>query len=314
VALGAWAASGEFVGEGYTSHPLPSVASAGFYYVHTHRDGDERRLFSARPNPDGSLGPWQLSSGDHGGGPHGFTAVDVAGEPFHFRNGHIARYVMSAEGLMVGDVECIEASADESFGGNRYVWDSAVYARFPTGEDLVFHLGGFSFTGYTYRQDVFRSQVPLLPAFEHTGRSHPATRPGKSAFCVAAGQGYLFSGESGASRLWRASVDPAGALGDWVELDALPAGTGNERGDLFVVDRMLFAVRGSTVFAAFVGEGGALSAWVEQPSLPEDQIDVTWGDGHLEGAAWGVIGDFVYLTGPRRVFHAPLLRGQPCPG
>jgi hypothetical protein len=39
---------------------------------------------------------------------------------------------------------------------------------------------------------------------------------------------------------------------------------------------------------------------------------VSWGDGHLEGSAHAVLGDFVYLTGKKAVFHAPVLRQVQC--
>ena len=69
-------------------------------------------------------------------------------------------------------------------------------------------------------------------------------------------------------------------------------------------------MRGSKVFAADVDDG-RLRPFVEQPSLPEGQVDVTSGDGHLEGASFGVIGDHVYLTGPKRVFFATVT-AAPC--
>jgi hypothetical protein len=287
-----------------------------YYYVHTETpDGGDRVLYSAEQQADGSLGAWQVSSTDHGGGPHGFAAIAVGGQAFHFRNGHIARYPLDAAGIMTGDVELLEQDVDTSFGGNRYVWDTAVYTTLEGGDEAyVFHLGGFSFTGYEYRQDVFRSAVPIGSSFEDLGVDHPAERPGKSTFIVAGGaaHGYLLSGESGGSRLWRAEVGPGGSLGSWAEVGSLPDGTGNQRGDLFSVGSTLFAVRGSRVYAADIDDYGALGSFVAMPDLPADQIDISWGDGHLEGNAWGVIGDYVYLTGPERVYGAHLVRGQPC--
>jgi len=314
--LGAWSSTAEFADADHVSHPLPSFAVGSYYYVHTQTPGgDDRVLYSAAQQPDGSLGAWQVASSDHGGGPHGFAAIAVGGEAFHFRNGHIARYPLDASGIMTGDVELLEDSVDTSFGGNRYVWDTAVHAAFGGGNDYVFHLGGFSFTGYAYRQDVFRSAVPLASQFEDVGVDHPADRPGKSAFVAPAGaeHGYIFTGESGGSRLWRARVASGGGLETWVEQSSLPAGTGNERGELFAVDSTLFAVRGARVFAAHVDEGGTLGPFAAMPDLPEDEVDISWGDGHLEGNAWGIIGEHVYVTGPKRVFYAPIARGQPCP-
>ena len=316
--LGAWSSTEPFVDDGHVSHPLPSFASGGFYYVHTLQRGgsDDRRLYSARQSEDGSLGPWQLASDDHGGGPHGFAAIDVGGEPFHFRNGHIARYRMTADGTMDGDVELLEESADAAFGGNRYVWDSAVLAELPEGSRFVVHLGGFSFTGYEYHQDVFRSAVPLGSRFEDAGVDHPASRPGRAAVVVRPGSGgaLLFTGENGSDRLWRSRLGEDGSLSPFEELGGLPEGTGNERGDWFAFGATLFVIRGSSVHGADVDEGDVLGPWSPMPSLPEDQVDVTWGDGHLEGNGWGIMGGFVYVTGPTRVFYAPLVAGRACAG
>lgn len=308
--LEAWSASEPFADQDHPSHPLPSFASGGWYYVHTQKiGGGDRVLYAAKPGRGGALAPWQLASADHGGGPHGFTAIDVDGEAFHFRNGHIARFPL-VDGVMQGDVVLLEDNPDTAFAGNKYVWDSAVYA--PVGAGHIIHLGGFSFTGYTYEPDVMRSPVPVAPAFTDTGLDHPHTRPGKSAFYAPPGLalGHLFTGESGGPRLWRGQVAADGALTGWQQLADLPPGTDNERGDLFIAGATLFAVRGARVYRADIADDGALAPWIELPALPEPQIDITWGDGHLEGAAYGLLGDHVYLTGPRRVFHARL---QPTP-
>lgn len=307
-ALDAWIAAPPFATGDDTSHPLPSFAVGDWFYVHTITGGD-RVLLAASPQDDGSLGPWQTASEDHGGGPHGFTAIHVDGSAFHFRNGHIAEYPLDDAGHMLGDVVLHESNPDEAFGGEKFVWDSAVWVAFDSGAQWVFHLGGFSFTPYDYRPAVRRSGVPLAPTFASVGRDHPAGRPGKAAAFVPPGAetGWIFTGESGGSGLWRAQVTAAGDLGEWQPQPDLPAGTGNERGDLFVSGRALFAVRGSTVHRAFLDSAGDLGPWTSMPSLPEDQIDITWGDGHLEGAAWGIIGDLVLLTGPKTVYAARLV-------
>jgi hypothetical protein len=61
------------------------------------------------------------------------------------------------------------------------------------------------------------------------------------------------------------------------------------------------------VFRSVLDAEGNLGSFEEMPGLPEDQVDVTWGDGHLEGASWGIIGDFVYVTGQKVVHYAPIL-------
>lgn len=308
--VGGWTASSPFGDGDDVSHPLPSFAVGSWFYVHTLTGGD-RILWSAMAGPDGALGPWQVASGDHGGGPHGYTALAIDDAAYHFRNGHIARYVLDEQGYMQGDVDLIEDDPDQAFGGDKFVWDSAVLVSFDQGARWVFHLGGFSFGPYDYRRTVRRSAVPLQPRFDDTGVEHPAGRPGKAAAYVPAGSstGWIVTGEAGGSGLWRIEVDADGSLGGWEELPSLPAGTGNERGDLFVAGRSLFAVRGSTVLRAVFGADGSLSEWTALPSLPEDAVDVHWGDGHGEGAAWGRIGDTIYLTGPRSVFHASLEPG-----
>lgn len=309
----AWSASEPFADDAHVSHPLPSFASGGWYYVHTktHGGADDRRLYAAKPGPDGALGPWQQASADHGGGPHGFTAVDVDGDAYHFRNGHIARYVLS-DGVMQGDVVLVEDDVETAFGGNKYVWDSAVYAQLSGGQRWLIHLGGFSFAGYQYRPDVYRSAVPVQPAFTDAAFDHPSQRPGRAAFYgpSAAAHGYLYTGEGDGPRLWRATVNADGSFADpgdpWQQQADLPSGSGNQRGELFVAGATLFTVRGARVFRADLNEGGELSAWIELPTLPEDQVDINWGDGHLEGAANGQIGAHIYLTGPKRVFFARL--------
>ena len=308
--LGAWTASEPFADDSHVSHPLPSFAVGSWYYVHTMAaGGGERILYSAQARADGTLGPWQEASPDHGGGPHGFTAIAVGADACHFRNGHIARYRFTADGHMDGDVELLESDVGTAYIGERYVWDTAVWAPFGSGSQYVFHLGGFSFVPYAYRQHVLRNGVPMAASFTDTGLEHPNERPGKSAFFGPAGldRGYIFSGASGGSRLWRAEAHADGSISGWTEMTGLPAGTGNERGDLFVARRTLFSVRGSRVFRSALDDAGGMGDWQELPALPEDQIDVSWGDGHLEGASSGVIAGFAYVTGPKRVYWAPIV-------
>lgn len=312
--LGGWQSSAPFAGAGYVSHPLPSFASGQHYFVHTMKsDGSDRKLYSGKQQPDGSLSPWKVASADHGGGPHGFTAIDVDGQPFHFRNGHIARYPIDASGTMTGDVALLEASVDSSFGGNRYVWDSAVYVAFSSSARRVIHLGGFSFTGYSYRPDIYVSPVPIGSSFQKAALGNPAGKPGKAAIWVASpSEAFLFSGESGSAKLWRARVLPSGSIDPFVALPSLPAGNGNGRGDLFVKGNTLFAIRGSLVYRAVISTGGALSSWKPAPALPSEMVNITWGDGHLEGQASGLIGGHVYVTGPTVVYFAPFVASSDC--
>ncbi len=301
--LGSWRASAAW-GDG-SSHPLPSFALGSRFYVHTIV-GAERALSMADVAADGALGPWR-NAGDHGGGPHGFTAVSLGGEAFHFRNGHIARFRFRADGSLDGDVELLEASRETAFGGNLYVWDVAVpitEAESPRG---IVHLGGFSFEGYTYRPHVTRSGHPVASSFDRVG-DFPTERPGNAAFVEGeAGTGWIFARESAGDRFFRARVTGA-TVSAFEELARLPSGDDNGRGDVFAVDCSLFVVRGSRVFAADVGADGALGMFEEQPALPEPQIDVSWGDGHQEGASWGLVAGHVHLAGQRRVLSAPVVR------
>jgi hypothetical protein len=304
----AWTTSAPFVADAdHVSHPLPSFARAGAYYVHTmKKDASDRALMFAALTPDGALGPWQVATPDHGGGPHGFTAITVGDDAYHFRNGHIARYVFAPDGTVPGDVELLEDSPDTAFGGNKYVWDTAVHLPLPAGAQVL-HLGGFSFTGYTYRPDVYRSPVPLAPSFTDTGLDHPSgERPGKSVFTLTGDGGWIYTGRGDGPALWRGDIDAGGALLGWTALPDLPAGTDNGRGDLFIAGRTLFTVRGAAVFHADLGPTGDPGPWIPDASLPGPQIDVHWGEGHLEGAAYAVLDDRVHLTGPTQVYSADL--------
>lgn len=309
-----WQTTPPFADDAHVSHPLPSFARAGRYYVHTMNSAGsgDRILYMAAQNPDGSLGDWQMASPDHGGGPHGFTALVAAGEAYHFRNGHIAHYPFGPDGVMTSDVELLEANPDTAFGGNRYVWDTAVFASTGLSSETIVHLGGFSFTGYEYRPHIYVSPVPPGPSFTSLGMNHPADRPGKSVFWgQEGGPGFIFSREGNGDRFFRAQLESDGSLGAFAELSALPAGTGNGRGDIWVSGQTLFVVRGAKVLLADIDPGsGALSAWKDAPPLPQDQIDITWGEGHLEGAAYGVIGDFVYVTGAKAVMFAELIPAE----
>jgi hypothetical protein len=309
-----WSSSAPFVGAGYVAHPLPSFASGLYYFVHTMKaDGSDRKLYSAKQQPNGGLSAWLVASPDHGGGPHGFTAIDVGGEPFHFRNGHIARYPINASGIMQGEVVLLEASVDTAFGGNRYVWDSAIYVAFASGQRRVVHLGGFSFTGYTYRPDIYTSAIPIGSKFQKASVGHPAAMPGKAAVFVPGGsQAFVYTGEAGGSKLWRARLDASGVVDPFMALPSLPTGNGNGRGDLFVKGNTLFAIRGSLVFRAVLSSSGDVSNWKAAPALPGEMVNVTWGGGHLEGQGHGIIGDYVYVTGPTVAYHAAFTPSTDC--
>lgn len=309
----AWASSTSFLDAGGYAHPLPAFALGNRFYVHTVIN-DQRRLRFA--TFDGAmLGPWSDASADHGGGPHGFTALAADDTAYHFRNGHIAQYVFDEAGVMLGDVVLLEESTDTAFGGELFVWDAALPVVFDSGPAWLLHLGGFSFAPYEYRQSIRRNTLPPGPAFSDTGSTHPGSRPGKSVAFVPEGvdTGFVYTTQTGGPELWRATIDSAGELGVWESLAPMPEGTGNERGDLFTVGRSLFAVRGAAVFRATLANDGTMSPWNPMPSLPTEQVDEHWGDGHTEGPTWGVIDDSVLVTGPDAVFIAPLDHTLDCP-
>jgi hypothetical protein len=121
----------------------------------------------------------------------------------------------------------------------------------------------------------------------------------------------VFTADAANGRLWSLPVGPDGALGAWRE-HAPPPGDGNLRGDLVAVDATLVWVRGSRVHAALVDARGAPGPWRAMPPLPEAQVDVHWGDGHHEGAGWGLTPDALFVTGPRAVYGARVRRGVAC--
>jgi hypothetical protein len=215
---------------------------------------------------------------------------------------------------MMGDVELLEDDVTEAFDGQRYVWDSPVAISDGAGPIAVVHLGGYSFSSGSYRSLVTRSGVPMGPRFTTAGPEHPADRPGHAAYVRTRpdGTGFVFmrDGAEG-STLWSAAVDASAEVSTWSQAADLPAGSDNERGDLFVRGRTVFAVLGTIVVGSDVADDGTVGPWVQMPQLPEPQINVHWGEGHLEGNAWGIIGDHAYVTGPSRVFYAPLV-GRSC--
>ena len=88
-------------------------------------------------------------------------------------------------------------------------------------------------------------------------------------------------------------------------------GDDNGRGDVIAIGCTLVVIRGARVFVADVARDGALSTFEPAPSLPEPQIDVSWGDGHQEGASWGLARGHVHVAGPRRVYSSEILARAP---
>lgn len=308
--LGPWTESSSLPNQNHETAPLPSFAVNKRYYVHTFSDGDQARvLYVADQQADGSLGPWRVASENHGGGPHGYTALTVAGAPYHFRNGHIARYEIDSNGN-VNDIVVLEQPVSTAFDTNRYVWDTAIYVPFDQ-RKFIFHLGGFDLQRYGYTNDIYRIELPLNTGAKFTkiGNSPITQKPYKAAFYkVDSDMGFIYLGEKDSGNVYKAGVDKDGNLGSWTQVATAPF-AGNNLGDMFVIDNQLFIIRGSKVYQALIATDGTLGSWIDSPpDLPTNQINPRWGDGHPEGKNFAIIGDYVYLTGTDKVYYTQILR------
>ncbi|MCP4168883.1 MAG: hypothetical protein GY759_23715 [Chloroflexi bacterium] len=321
VTLGPWQETANFADDSHRSHPLPSFAVGPFYYVHakTNQGADDRIVYYAIQQVDGSLSPWSVALSDHKGGPHGFTAVATENTAYHFRNGHIAQYVIDRLNGRISEIKLLEnPEFREPFSGNKYMWDTAVYIPSATGNSYVYHLGGFNMTTHSYNvDDVHRTTTPIAQEnayFQNLqGLIAPATNPSKAAFykkSTVGGEGYIYMGDRNSSKIYRTHIvkDIEGSPNPWIDSGNSPKGNGNGLGDIFVIHDSLFAIRGSKVFKATINPtDGSLSSWDDSPpDLPEAQIDVNWHSANTEGASYGLIGDYVYVTGPKKVYYSKI--------
>jgi hypothetical protein len=307
--LGPWSATTPFGG---VSHPLPAFAIGNKFYVHTNNN--TRDLYFGIPQGDGNIPTWTLAWDDHGGGPQGYTAVNVDGAPFNFRNGHILRYNLDANGFVVDQTE-LASALNASFGGKQWFWDTAVYVGFAQNK-YVFHLSGFDMASYNYNSRIFKSNVPITGNFTDTGKEHPTAgsscpqKAGKSVFFLPdsnSTSGYIYATGNGCDKIWRIRVNQDGSLENWIDSGTFPSGDSNQHGDMFIIGKTIFLVRGGKVFSTDLDiQTGAPAAWTDDPpDLPEQQTAMTtWGGGENEGASWGVIGDYVYVAGDTRVFYS----------
>ncbi len=320
VTLGPWQETANFVDERHRSHPLPSFAVGPYYYVHTQTDwGGDRIVYYAGQQADGSLSSWSVALSDHGGGPQGYTAVATENTAYHFRNGHIGQYVIEQGTGWISKIKLLENPAfHEPFSGNRYMWDTAVYVPFATENSYIYHLGGFDMKTHSYDfDDMLRTTAPIARENAYfqslEGYISPTMNPSKAAFYSKSemtGEGYIYMGDRNTSKIYRAYVneDIEGSPKSWIDSGDFPDGNGNRLGDMFVIRDSLFAIRGSKVFRATIDAAdGGLSAWDDSPpDLPEAQIDVNWYWANTEGASYGIIGDYVYVTGPKKVYYAKI--------
>lgn len=326
VTLGPWLSTTAFGGE---SHPYSAFATGGRLYVMTNHDTGD--VFKGTPEANGNITSWTKAMDNHGG-IHGYTTVVLDGVPFMFRNGHIGKFNIGADGNIDNSIQTLEPPGNllAAFDGRLWVWDTAVYVYFATNK-YVFHLGGFSCPGhgcpfdYTYNGAIFKSQVPIpeLPGgttFINTGKEHPDysagsdgnNGPGKSAYFLpdpASSFGYIYTKRNAGNTLWRIRVTQDGNLEDWINSGDMPTGDSNGHGDMFVLGNTLFSIRGSKVHSAVLDPvSGAPGTWSDDPpDLPEVQVSMSqWSGNHLEGASWGVIGEYVYVAGDSVVFYSQI--------
>ena len=321
VTIGPWLETANFVDESHRSHPLPSFAVGPFYYVHTQTNGgaDDRIVYYAKQRADGSLSSWSVALSDHGGGPHGYTAVATENSAYHFRNGHIAQYVIEQWTGWISEIKLLEnPEYREPFSGSKYMWDTALYVPSAAGSSFVYHLGGFDMTTYSYDfDDILRTTTPIVQENAYfqsiEGLVAPTTNPSKAAFYRKSemnDEGYIYMGDRNSSKIYRTYVnkDIESSPQSWIDSGDIPDGNGNNLGDMFIIRDSLFVIRGSKVFKATINvTDGSLSAWDDSPpDLPEAQIDVSWNSSNTEGASYGIIGDYVYVTGQKKVYYSKI--------
>ena len=198
------------------------------------------------------------------------------------------------------------------------MWDTAVYVPAATGHAYIYHLGGFDMTSYSYDlDDMHRTSAPIAQENAYfqklEGIVTPTKNPNKAAFYKkpdSSGEGYIYMGDRLSSKIYRIHIkeNMAQASESWLDSGDLPEGNGNHLGDMFVIRDSLFVIRGSKVFRAIINaRNGSLSAWDDSPpDLPEAQIDINWHWANTEGASYGIIGDYVYVTGPQKVYFAKI--------
>ncbi len=293
------------------SHPLPSWGRGGYFYVHTSNGSVYATSIS-----DGRMTDWQ-NAGAYAGGPQGFMVLVAGNTPYAFRNGHVIRYDVDASNLIQG-LSCLEwtsascsGAPGAAFGEIKYMWDSA--AEVSLGSGYVYHLGGFNMTTHSYDVNTMHKQpMPLTPPVRFTpAGSAPTSIPYKGAFYRASSSyGFIYMGTL-ERVIWRMRVNADGSHSAWDMAGAYPQGQ-NDRGDLFVIDDQLFVIRGKKVYQATLNAAtGAISAWRDEPpDLSEFQVTLTWNATEPEPASWGIIGDYVCVTGTTRAFCAHIKRSR----
>lgn len=326
--LGPWQQSAVFPND--TTHPMPSFVAGNYYYVLLRNT----QIIYARINQDGTLGQWQIASTNHGeGSGRGYAAVVINGIPYMLRFGRVEKFNIDQNSGNVISLDQVGAS--NGIGDNYYYWNSAVVADFGTNQ-YVFNLGGFDCCGaphYSTNNRIFRSSNALANPWQwvEMNITKPYRNPYKGFFYKDPGgtYGYIYTSDLeqtvNPDPLYRIKVKSDGSFeGNWINTGNLPtkdAADDNSLGDSFVVSsNNLFITRGKKVYRTLINSNdGSLTGWTDiNSNLPVRQIDKPWGpsvDGdHSDGQSYGIKGNFVYLTGPDRVYFAQILgSGQPTP-
>lgn len=318
---GPWQASTPFSNSAF-SHPLPSFAAKGYYYVLLNN----RDIMYAKINSDGSLGTWNRAIALHNeGSGRGYTAVVVNDTPYLLRFGNVERLDIDPQTGTVTGITQVGSSTDDndSVGGNYYYWNTAVLADFGT-QKYVYNLGGFDCCEsphYSNNNKIYRASNLTSNnwQWEYMGDG-PYQNPYKAAFYKVPNQdyGYIFTSDLNPSDkpLYIRKVRSDGSFeGNWEQI-RLPQSDGENLGDFFVVSDALFVIRGSKVYSLpNLTENLSNASWSgHYPNdLPEGQVDRNWqpslGTDHADGASYAVIGNMVYLTGPRKVYYSTITQG-----
>ena len=326
--IGSWQSSTSYAND-VSSHPLPSFVAGNYYYVLLYN----RSIIYAKLNSNGTLGNWQTASTQHNeGSGRGYTAVVIGNTPFLLRFGRVEKLVIDSSSGNVTAINQVgsDGGGSDSVGGNYYYWNSVVSATIGT-STYVFHLGGFDCCQaphYSTNNQIFRANNISSGSWQWQSMGNGTYRnPYKGVFYKVTDQnyGYIFASdlnqEKNPNPLYRIKVKSDGNFeGGWTNTGNLPdkaSGNDHALGDIFVIDSSLFVVRGSKVYQATINTDGSISSWNDSPpDLPEIQINKPWGpsvDGdHTDGSSYGIYNNYVYVTGPNKVYFAQI-NGSPIP-
>ncbi len=322
--IASWTSTSQFSTETTASHPLPSFAARGYYYVLL----TDRSIKYAKINTDGSFSAWSTATKQHNeGSGRGYTAVVVGDIPYLLRFGRVEKLIIADNGN-VTDIQQVGSGQGEndSIGGNYYYWNSAVVAKFDATE-YVFNLGGFdccSSPHYNTNNRIFRAANTSSNSWGWTeiDISKPYRNPYKATFFKPAGSAFGFiylsdlNEENNPNPLYRIKVKSDASFdGGFVNSGNLPAKDqldSHSLGEIFTFGPTLFVVRGRKVYSASINPAdGSLSEFSDTPAdLPETEIDKNWGpsvDGdHTDGTSYSIIANRIYLAGQKKVFSAQL--------